>query len=152
MAVWVLRLIPAYTGQIPEAALIHSYVQVHPHIHGADTKFPKKIPVTEGQLLPPQNPMTESVCIIFSECIFADNTFWSFFDVFPQKKRCQWHLFLELFSHHNILFLFALNQCANVSIRQYDSTRLLQSKSRTFKDGCKRKSLYASRLAMSIVS
>ena len=122
MAVWVLRLIPAYTGQIPEAALIHSYVPVHPHIHGADTKFPKKIPVTEGQLLPPQNPMTESVCIIFSECIFADNTFWSFLMFFRKKKRCQWHLFLELLFHHDILFLVctqSVHKCLHTAVRFY---------------------------------
>ena len=145
------RFIPVYTGQIPKAVLIHSYVQVYPHIHGADTKFPKKIPVTEGQLLPPQNPMTESVCIIFSECIFADNTFWSFLMFFRKKRDANGTSFSNCFSIMRFFFLFALNQCISVSIRQYDSTRLLQSKSRTFKDGCKRKSLYASRLAISIV-
>ena len=125
--------------------------KVYPHIHGADTKFPKKIPVTEGQLLPPQNPMTESVCIIFSECIFADNTFWSFLMFFRKKRDANGTSFSNCFSIMIFFFLFALNQCISVSIRQYDSTRLLQSKSRTFKDGCKRKSLYASRLAISIV-
>ena len=100
------RFIPVYTGQIPEAALIHSYVPVHPHIHGADTKFPKKIPVTEGQLLPPQNPMTESVCIIFSECIFADNTFcrFLFLEIYPPHSPTLF--FLPFFFPPSIPFIF----------------------------------------------
>ena len=61
------------------------------------------IPVRTGQilksprksLLPPHSSMTESVCVIFSECIFADNTFWSFSMFFP-KKRCQRHLFCSV--------------------------------------------------------
>ena len=52
--------------------------------------------------------MTESVCVIFSECIFADNIFWSF-SMFFTKKRDQWYLFLDLFSDYDI-FLSALFQ------------------------------------------
>lgn len=122
------------------------------------------IPVYTGQMLnslrrflrlnggcPPQNPMTESVCIIFWEYIFADSTFWSFL-LFLQKRDANGTSFSNCFPIMIFFFLFVLNQCINVSIRQYDSMRLLQSKSRTFKDGCKRKSLYASRLAISIAS
>ena len=36
MAVWVLRLIPAYTGQITALAALVRFVSVHPRIHGAD--------------------------------------------------------------------------------------------------------------------
>ena len=77
MAVWVLRLIPAYTGQIHFLVKKAKKRQTHPRVHGADTKFPKKISATDDQLLPPYSSMTESVCVIFLECIFADNTFWS---------------------------------------------------------------------------
>ena len=77
MAVWVLRLIPAYTGQIQFLVKKAKKRQTHPRVHGADTKFPKKISATDDQLLPPYSSMTESVCVIFLECVFADNTFWS---------------------------------------------------------------------------
>lgn len=81
-----IRFIPVYTGQIHKELLQNPVLPVHPRIHGADTKFPKKIPATEGWLLPPQNSMAESVCIIFWECIFADNTFRSFLMFFSQKR------------------------------------------------------------------
>ena len=51
------RFIPIYMGQILEAALIHSYVQVHPRIHGADVRLfcfllniPRFIPVYTGRM------------------------------------------------------------------------------------------------------
>ena len=80
-------LISAYTGQIHKELLQNPVLPVHPRIHGVDTKFPKKIPATEGWLLPPQNSTTDSVCIIFLEHIFADNTFWSFSMFFRKRKE-----------------------------------------------------------------
>ena len=62
------------------------YSLVHPRVYGADTKLPKKISEIAEHPLPPQNPMIESVCIIFLKCIFADNTFW-LFSMFFCKKR-----------------------------------------------------------------
>lgn len=38
--------------------------------------FPKILEATKSPI-PSQIPMAGSICIIFSECIFADNTFWS---------------------------------------------------------------------------
>ena len=52
----VLRFIPVHTGQI--------------------LNFPK-ISETTKSLIPSQIPAVGSVCITFSECVFADNTFWS---------------------------------------------------------------------------
>lgn len=62
--------IPVYTGQTHNrhSKIITSWGR--PRIHGADTKFPKKISATNDQLLPPHSSMTESVCVIFLECIF----------------------------------------------------------------------------------
>ncbi len=79
---------------------------VHPRAYGADWELDSQIRVTKGsspcirgryptlkkisevaeQLLPFQNPMTESVCTIFLEYIFADNTFWS-----QKKQRLRYH-------------------------------------------------------------
>ena len=56
-----------------------------PYIRGG-YQTPKKTSEVTEQPLPPQNSMTESVCIIFWEYIFADNTFWSFL-MFFRKKR-----------------------------------------------------------------
>lgn len=86
MAVWVLRLIPAYTGQIAEAVRTDNSPPIHPRVYGADTKLLKKISEIAEHPLLPQNPMIESVCVIFSECMFADDTFWSFSMFFCKKE------------------------------------------------------------------
>lgn len=80
------RFIPVYTGQIAEAVRTGNSPPIHPRVYGADTKLPKKISEIAEHPLPPQNPMIESVCIIFLKCIFADNTFW-LFSMFFCKKR-----------------------------------------------------------------
>ena len=50
------RFIPVHTGQILNFS---------------------KISETTKSLIPSQIPAVGSVCITFSECVFADNTFWS---------------------------------------------------------------------------
>ena len=74
-----------HTGQIRHLSLQNSTGGVHPRAYGADTKLPKKISEAAEQLLPPQNSMTESVCIIFLECILRMTLFGHFL-LFSQKR------------------------------------------------------------------
>ena len=67
------RFIPVYTGQT--------------------LNFPK-ISATIKSPIPSQIPMVGSVCITFSECVFADNTFWS-------KSGRNSELSLPYIFHHN---------------------------------------------------
>ena len=68
-----IRFIPVYTGQT--------------------LNFPK-ISATIKSPIPSQIPMVGSVCITFSECVFADNTFWS-------KSGRNSELSLPYIFHHN---------------------------------------------------
>lgn len=120
MAVWVLRLIPAYTGQIAEAVRTGNSPPIHPRIYGADTKLLKKISEIAEHPLLPQNPMIESVCIVFLKCIFADNTFWLFSMFFCKKRDAGGTSFLVCFLV--MTFFFCLH-----------SSRILRS---TFSSSC----------------
>ena len=90
-------LIPVHTGQILIFAGSSPGFRVHPRAYGADhgngrfSICPSRfIPVHTGQILnfpkisestksliQSQIPAVGSVCITFSECVFADNAFWS---------------------------------------------------------------------------
>ena len=68
--------IPVHTGQInvvPILACQDRFIPVHT---GQILNFPK-ISEAIKSLIPSQIPAVGSVCITFSEYVFADNTFWS---------------------------------------------------------------------------
>ena len=68
----------------------HGFIPVHT---GQILNF-SKISETTKSLIPSQIPAVGSVCITFSECVFADNTFWS-------KNGQNDNLSLPYMLHHN---------------------------------------------------
>ena len=85
-------------------------------MYGADTKLPKKISEVAERLLPPQNSMTESVCIIFLECILRITLFGHFFTIFAKKRDAGGTSFSFRFLIMTLFLLalfqgFALDQC-----------------------------------------
>ena len=84
--------------------------KIHPRVYGADTKLLKKISEIAEHPLLPQNPMIESVCIIFLKYIFADNTFWLFSMFFCKKRDAGCTSFLVCFLVMTFFFLSALFQ------------------------------------------
>lgn len=97
------RCIPVHTGQIFHPKIQALCSEIHPRTHGADTKSSKEASEAAEQLLPPQNSMTESVCVIFLERVFADNAFWLFSMVFAKKEMPAAPL-SQFFPDYRILF------------------------------------------------